>query len=92
MSPYVLLKHGKPRRNINRLYDSAKVMSITVETGHELQGTINPMIPAVRENLNALGYSLTGITAKKRQEPVDPSHFLDEHFHKISEKGLDLRV
>ncbi|PRS60954.1 glycosyltransferase [Bacillus sp. GBSW19] len=69
-----------------------KVMSITVETGHELQGTINPMIPAVRENLNALGYSLTGITAKKRQEPVDPSHFLDEHFHKISEKGLDLRV
>ncbi|GLF90517.1 hypothetical protein Saga11_17760 [Bacillus safensis] len=69
-----------------------KVMSITVETAHELQGTINPMIPAVRENLNALGYSLTGITAKKRQEPVDPSHFLDEHFHKISEKGLDLRV
>ncbi|MDM5319910.1 glycosyltransferase [Bacillus altitudinis] len=69
-----------------------KVMSITVETGHELQGTINPMIPAVRENLNALGYSLTGITAKKRQDPVDPSHFLDEHFHKISEKGLDLRV
>ncbi|MCM3034644.1 glycosyltransferase [Bacillus pumilus] len=69
-----------------------KVMSITVETGHELQGIINPMIPAVRENLNALGYSLTGITAKKRQEPVDPSHFLDEHFHKISEKGLDLRV
>lgn len=69
-----------------------KVMSITVETGHELQGTINPMIPAVRENLNALGYSLTGITAKKRQEPVDPSQFLDEHFHKISEKGLDLRV
>ncbi|WP_144521392.1 glycosyltransferase [Bacillus pumilus] len=69
-----------------------KVMSITVETGHELQGIIYPMIPAVRENLNALGYSLTGITAKKRQEPVDPSHFLDEHFHKISEKGLDLRV
>ncbi|MCM3365727.1 glycosyltransferase [Bacillus safensis] len=69
-----------------------KVMSITVETAHELQGTINPMIPAVRENLNALGYSLTGITAKKRQEPVDPSQFLDEHFHKISEKGLDLRV
>lgn len=69
-----------------------KVMSITVETAHELQGTINPMIPAVRENLNALGYSLTGITAKKRQEPVDPSLFLDEHFHKISEKGLDLRV
>ncbi|MCW1835637.1 glycosyltransferase [Bacillus xiamenensis] len=69
-----------------------KVMSITVETAHELQGTINPMIPAVRENLNALGYSLTGITAKKRQEPIDPSHFLDEHFHKISEKGLDLRV
>ncbi|MEH7636200.1 glycosyltransferase [Bacillus pumilus] len=69
-----------------------KVMSITVETGHELQGTINPMIPAVRENLNALGYNLTGITAKKRQEPVDPSQFLDEHFHKISEKGLDLRV
>ncbi|MDM5297916.1 glycosyltransferase [Bacillus pumilus] len=69
-----------------------KVMSITVETKHELQGTINPMIPAVRESLNALGYSLTGITAKKRQEQVDPSHFLDEHFHKISEKGLDLRV
>ncbi len=42
-----------------------KVMSITVETAHELQGTINPMIPAVRENLNALGYSLTGITAKR---------------------------
>ncbi|WP_394156775.1 glycosyltransferase [Bacillus altitudinis] len=69
-----------------------KVMSITVETAHELQGTINPMIPAVRENLNALGYSLTGITAKKREEPIDPSDFLDEHFHKISEKGLDLRV
>ncbi|MBD3858180.1 glycosyltransferase [Bacillus sp. 28A-2] len=69
-----------------------KVMAITVETAHELQGTINPMIPAVRENLNALGYSLTGITAKKRQEQIDPSHFLDEHFHKISEKGLDLRV
>ncbi|KEP27867.1 hypothetical protein [Bacillus zhangzhouensis] len=69
-----------------------KVMAITVETAHELQGIINPMIPAVRENLNALGYSLTGITAKKRQEQIDPSHFLDEHFHKISEKGLDLRV
>ncbi|PCK21644.1 glycosyltransferase [Bacillus pumilus] len=69
-----------------------KVMAITVETAYELQGTINPMIPAVRENLNALGYSLTGITAKKRQEPIDPSQFLDEHFHKISEKGLDLRV
>ncbi|MEW6977723.1 glycosyltransferase [Bacillus pumilus] len=69
-----------------------KVMAITIETAHELQGTINPMIPAVRENLNALGYSLTGITAKKRQEQIDPSHFLDEHFHKISEKGLDLRV
>ncbi|MFJ5963406.1 glycosyltransferase [Bacillus sp. NPDC093026] len=69
-----------------------KVMAITVETNHELQGTINPMIPTVRENLNALGFSLTGITAKKRQEQVDPSHFLDEHFHKISEKGLDLRV
>ncbi|WP_458110327.1 glycosyltransferase [Bacillus zhangzhouensis] len=69
-----------------------KVMAITVETAHELQGIINPMIPAIRENLNALGYSLTGITAKKRQEQIDPSHFLDEHFHKISEKGLDLRV
>ncbi|UYO36920.1 glycosyltransferase [Bacillus zhangzhouensis] len=70
-----------------------KVMSITVETAHELQGTINPMIPAVRKNLNALGYSLTGITAKKRPDPVDdPSQFLDEHFHKISEKGLDLRI
>ncbi|WP_226566426.1 glycosyltransferase [Bacillus stratosphericus] len=69
-----------------------KVMAITVETAYELQGAINPMIPAVRENLNALGYSLTGITAKKRQEPIDLSQFLDEHFHKISEKGLDLRV
>ncbi|MGE6631384.1 glycosyltransferase [Bacillus sp. NPDC077027] len=69
-----------------------KVMAITVETDFELQGTINPMIPTVRENLNELGYSLTGITAKKRKEQVDPSQFLDEHFHKISERGLDMRV
>ncbi|MEI4788944.1 glycosyltransferase [Bacillus sp. FJAT-53060] len=69
-----------------------KVMAITVETAYELQGAINPMIPAVRENLNILGYSLTGIIAKKRQEPINLSQFLDEHFHKISEEGLDLRV
>lgn len=40
-------------------------MTITIETDFELQAAIDPMVPALKQNLKEMGYSLSGVNAKK---------------------------
>ena len=40
------------------------VMTVTIETKFDLESLIEPLVPALKENLKELGYSLSGVSAK----------------------------
>lgn len=44
-------------------------MTITIETDFELQAAIDPMVPALKQGLKEMGYSLSGVNAKKGFTP-----------------------
>ncbi|MDI5787564.1 hypothetical protein PO124_00870 [Bacillus licheniformis] len=39
-------------------------MTVTIETKFDLESLIEPLVPALKENLKELGYSLSGVSAK----------------------------
>lgn len=43
-------------------------MSLTVAADIDLHGIIRQITPELKERLSALGYQLTGITAKQRKK------------------------
>ncbi|TWM26816.1 hypothetical protein CHCC14821_4278 [Bacillus paralicheniformis] len=50
-----------------------------------------PLVPALKENLKELGYSLSGVTAKKR-ENMKLAPFLDARFEQITESAVDVKI
>ncbi|MFH6681536.1 glycosyl transferase [Bacillus amyloliquefaciens] len=67
------------------------VMTITVETDFELQAAIDPLVPALKEAVKETGFSLSGITAKKRR-PKDQSALVDEFMEKDGGRKVDVKV
>jgi len=67
------------------------VMTVTIETGFDLEPLIEPLVPALKENLKELGYSLSGVTAKKR-ENMKLAPFLDARFEQITESAVDVKI
>ncbi len=67
------------------------VMTVTIETGFDLEPLLAPLVPALKENLKELGYSLSGVTAKKR-ENMKLAPFLDARFEQITESAVDVKI
>jgi len=67
------------------------VMTVTIETGFDLEPLLEPLVPALKENLKELGYSLSGVTAKKR-ENMKIAPFLDARFEQITESAVDVKI
>ncbi|MCY8019103.1 hypothetical protein MOC11_20500, partial [Bacillus haynesii] len=59
--------------------------------GFDLEPLIEPLVPALKENLKELGYSLSGVTAKKR-ENMKLAPFLDARFEQITESAVDVKI
>lgn len=50
------------------------VMTISIETEFDLQSAIDPMVPALKQSLKEMGYSLSGVVAKKGSLSSRHSH------------------
>ncbi|MCY7935763.1 hypothetical protein MOC55_14560 [Bacillus spizizenii] len=68
-----------------------KVMTITIETDFELQAAIDPMVPALKQNLKEMGYSLSGVNAKKRIHS-EKKAAIDQYVTSISDQEVDVKV
>ncbi|MFT0800727.1 hypothetical protein VSK91_04565 [Bacillus swezeyi] len=67
------------------------VMTVTLETGYDVGPLIEPLIPPLKENLKKLGYSLSGVTAKKR-ENIEITPFMESQFEQVTESALDVKI
>ncbi|MBG9917289.1 hypothetical protein P9D51_20805 [Bacillus sonorensis] len=67
------------------------VMTVSIETGFDLEPLIEPLIPRLKENLKELGYSLSSVTAKKR-ESLELAPFLEREFEQAAEGVLDVKI
>ncbi|MBW7976518.1 glycosyl transferase [Bacillus velezensis] len=67
------------------------VMTITVETDFELQAAIDPLVPALKEAVKETGFSLSGVTAKKRR-PKDQSALVEEFIEKDGGRKVDVKI
>ncbi|MBL6007161.1 hypothetical protein JNA71_01860 [Bacillus halotolerans] len=68
-----------------------QVMTITIETDFELQPAIDPMVPALKQSLKEMGYSLSGVNAKKRLQS-DEKATIDQYITSISDQGVDVKI
>ncbi|MDO3659394.1 hypothetical protein [Bacillus sp. C28GYM-DRY-1] len=68
-----------------------KVMTITIETDFELQAAIDPMVPALKQGLKDMGYSLSGVNAKKRIH-CEEKAAIDQYVTSISDQEVDVKV
>ncbi|MEC1584097.1 hypothetical protein P9D80_01815 [Bacillus spizizenii] len=68
-----------------------KVMTITIETDFELQAAIDPMVPALKQGLKEMGYSLSGVNAKKRIHSEEKAT-IDQYVTSISDQEVDVKV
>ncbi|WP_420921373.1 hypothetical protein [Bacillus sonorensis] len=66
-------------------------MTVSIETGFDLEPLIEPLIPRLKENLKELGYSLSSVTAKKR-ESLELAPFLEREFEQAAEGVLDVKI
>ncbi|MED2943060.1 hypothetical protein P4282_11345 [Bacillus swezeyi] len=67
------------------------VMTVTLETGYDVGPLIEPLIPHLKENLKKLGCSLSGVTAKKR-ENIEIAPFMESQFEQVTESALDVKI
>ncbi|MEC3632480.1 glycosyl transferase [Bacillus velezensis] len=67
------------------------VMTITVETDFELQAAIDPLVPALKEAVKETGFSLSGVTSKKRR-PKDQSALVEEFIEKDGGRKVDVKI
>ncbi|MEI1421365.1 hypothetical protein EFK13_08860 [Bacillus cabrialesii] len=68
-----------------------KVMTITIETDFELQAAIDPMVPALKQGLKEMGYSLSGVNAKKRIHSEEKAS-IDQYVTSISDQEVDVKI
>ncbi|MHC5546331.1 hypothetical protein [Bacillus subtilis] len=68
-----------------------KVMIITIETDFELQAAIDPMVPALKQGLKEMGYSLSGVNAKKRVHTEEKAS-IDQYITSISDQEVDVKI
>ncbi|MCY8185272.1 hypothetical protein MOC31_16730, partial [Bacillus inaquosorum] len=68
-----------------------KVITITIETDFELQAAIDPMVPALKQGLKEMGYSLSGVNAKKRIRPEEKTA-IDQYITSISDQEVDVKI
>ncbi|TWG63871.1 hypothetical protein [Bacillus subtilis] len=68
-----------------------KVMTITIETDFELQTAIDPMVPALKQGLKEMGYSLSGVNAKKRVHTEEKAS-IDQYITSISDQEVDVKI
>ncbi|NTU26512.1 hypothetical protein HPX95_10010 [Bacillus tequilensis] len=68
-----------------------KVMTITIETDFELQAAIDPMVPALKQGLKEMGYSLSGVNAKKRIHTEEKAA-IDQYITSISDQEVDVKI
>ncbi|UPV80756.1 hypothetical protein [Bacillus rugosus] len=68
-----------------------KVMTITIETDFELQAAIDPMVPALKQGLKKMGYSLSGVNAKKRIHSEGKAA-IDQYVTSISDQEVDVKI
>ncbi|MCY9210315.1 hypothetical protein [Bacillus subtilis] len=68
-----------------------KVMTITIETDFELQAAIDPMVPALKQGLKEMGYSLSGVNAKKRVRTEEKAS-IDQYITSISDQEVDVKI
>lgn len=68
-----------------------KVMTITIETDFELQAAIDPMVPALKQGLKEMGYSLSGVKAKKRSLTEEKAA-IDQYITSISNQEVDVKI
>ncbi|AGE63453.1 hypothetical protein [Bacillus subtilis] len=68
-----------------------KVMTITIETDFELQAAIDPMVPALKQGLKEMGYSLSGVNAKKRDHTEEKAS-IDQYITSISDQEVDVKI
>ncbi|NUJ17115.1 hypothetical protein FKN04_11040 [Bacillus glycinifermentans] len=67
------------------------VMTVTIETGFDLEPLIEPLIPVLKENVKELGYSLSSVTAKQR-ENIEIAPILERQFERVTESALDVKI
>ncbi|MGD2408024.1 hypothetical protein [Bacillus subtilis] len=68
-----------------------KVMTITIETDFELQAAIDPMVPALKQGLKEMGYSLSGVNAKKRVHTEEKAS-IDQYITSITDQEVDVKI
>ncbi|WP_286058543.1 hypothetical protein [Bacillus mojavensis] len=68
-----------------------QVMTITIETDFELQPAIDPMVPTLKQSLKEMGYSLSGVNAKKRLRS-DEMATIDQYITSISDQEVDVKI
>ncbi|OBA08686.1 hypothetical protein A9D36_05295 [Bacillus subtilis] len=68
-----------------------KVMTITIETDFEIQAAIDPMVPALKQGLKEMGYSLSGVYAKKRIHSEEKAS-IDQYVTSISDQEVDVKI
>ncbi|WP_420976452.1 hypothetical protein [Bacillus vallismortis] len=68
-----------------------KVMTITIETEFDLQAAIDPMVPALKQGLMEMGYSLSGVNAKKRIHTEEKAA-IDQYVTSISDREVDVKI
>ncbi|MGG3033701.1 hypothetical protein [Bacillus stercoris] len=68
-----------------------KVMTITIETDFELQAAIDPMVPALKQGLKEMGYSFSGVNAKKRVHTEEKAS-IDQYITSISDQEVDVKI
>ncbi|MCM3156551.1 hypothetical protein V7263_06195 [Bacillus subtilis] len=68
-----------------------KVMTITIETDFELQAVIDPMVPVLKQGLKEMGYSLSGVNAKKRVHTEEKAS-IDQYITSISDQEVDVKI
>lgn len=66
-------------------------MTITIETDFELQPAIDPMVPTLKQSLKEMGYSLSGVNAKKRLRS-DEMATIDQYITSISDQEVDVKI
>ncbi|MEG7334149.1 hypothetical protein [Bacillus sp. 0102A] len=68
-----------------------KVMTITIETEFDLQAAIDPMVPVLKQGLMEMGYSLSGVNAKKRIHTEEKTA-IDQYITSISDQEVDVKI
>lgn len=68
-----------------------KVMTISIETDFELQAAIDPMVPTLKQGLKEMGYSLSGVNAKKRVHTEEKAS-IDQYITSISDQEVDVKI